>query len=598
MEANSAAEIELRQRLEDSQYRYENLFNAMAACFWELDFTAVGSILRQLKEDGLTDLEAYLDDPANVLSLLRATRVMDCNERAVAVFGRGSKDELLTTIDHFWPVESYPVYARSVLASALRRASFSAETRMQTIGGEPRDVLFTACYPNDLTRNGTMLIGIVDLSDTKRALHQARQANIRAETLAEAQEFAFWQLDVSGTNRMLADLRAQGVTDLAAYMEEHPDFVVAALDATIVMDINQNSIELYGLKDKSEAIGKSIRSYWVPERCEAFKGSLAAGFEGRSQFQLVTRTRTVDGRELDCRFWMAAPPEMRANGTVLVAIQDLTEEIASRHEMERLREGLAHAGRVMMLGEFTASIAHEINQPLAALRAASAAARRWLALDPPDLEQAAASLANIARSAHRAGDIIDRVRGMAVKRQPHRETVEIHGLVSEAVDFVSRELHACGTIPTIIMSRGLPEIFVDRTQIQQVLVNLIMNAVQAMEHASSPIRKITISVDFDNERNIVFAVRDRGPGIEPDDAHRLFEHFFTTKEGGMGIGLTICRSIIEAHHGRIAARNVDGGGAEFSFTLPNPIVADEGERRHLDLVGGAATPAAFALRSA
>jgi PAS domain S-box-containing protein len=149
---------------------------------------------------------------------------------------------------------------------------------------------------------------------------------------------------------MLGELKAQGVTDLRAYMDEHPDFVVRALEATIVTDINQKSIELYGLRDKSDALGKSILGYWLPGRYEAFEGSIEAGFNGKSQFQMVTRTRTFDGREVDCRFWMAAPPEMRASGTVMVAIQDLTEEIASRREIESLREGLAHAGRVLMLG--------------------------------------------------------------------------------------------------------------------------------------------------------------------------------------------------------------------------------------------------------
>jgi nitrogen-specific signal transduction histidine kinase len=534
----------------DLEHRYTTLFNAIPACFWEIDFDAATRLDRNA-----------LGDPAHIRALLRAARVVDCNQRAVDVFGRGTKAELLTSIEPFWPEPSHPVFARSVAAFLAGEASFTAETTMTTIAGDPREVLFTVCFPRT---DATMLIGIVDLSETKQALHELRQANIRAETLREAQAFSYWQLDTSRTNAMMAEVRAQGVTDLAAYMDAHPEFVDAALDATIVTDINQKSLDLYGLADKGQVLGKGIRGYWLPGRYEAFKGSLAAGYNGVAQFQMVTQTCTADGRVLDCRFWMAAPQEMRANGTVMVAIQDLTEENARRREIEHLREGLAHAGRVLMLGEFTASIAHEINQPLAAVRAAASAAQRWLKLDPPDLDQARAALANIAQSASRAGQIIDRIRGMAVKREPQRAWVEIRGLVEETIDFLGRELQASGAAVTLDIPRDLPPIHIDRTQIQQVLVNLIVNALQAMEQ--SPRRRIDLTVTATGGK-ARFTVRDRGPGLDPDTAGRLFDHFFTTKDGGMGIGLTICQSIVQAHEGTIAARNVADGGAEFSFAV-------------------------------
>lgn len=573
MDAEQLVEPDLERRLRDSEYRYKNLFNAMAAYFWEIDFRGVGVVLRRLRDEGITDLEVHFQVPANVRELLQAARVIDCNERTVSVFSRGSKPDLMTSIDPFWPEKSYPVFVQSVMAFLEKRKSFLAETVILTIDGQERDILFTSCYPNELAYDGTMLIGMIDLSDTKRALHEARQANIRANTLAEAQAFSFWQLDATNTNRMMAELREQGVRDLGAYIDEHPEFLEAALDATIVTDINQKSVDLYGLKDKSEAIGKGIKRYWAPGGYEAFRGSLEAGFRGISQYQQVTKTKTVDGRIVDCRYWMAAPSEMRANGTVMVAIQDLTDEIASQRQIEQLREGLAHAGRVLMLGEFTASIAHEINQPLAAVRAASSAARRWLSMDPPDLDQAALSLANIARSAHRAGEIIDRIRGMVVKRQPERTLVGIRSLVDEAVEFVSRECQIYKTTPVVRIPRNLPDILVDRTQIQQVLVNLIINALQAMDQAQTVARTVTVEARLGADRMIIFSVRDSGPGVDPDNVKRLFEHFFTTKDGGMGIGLTICQSIIQAHDGRIEARNAPDGGADFTFSLA-VVVAD------------------------
>jgi signal transduction histidine kinase len=563
-----STEADLLRSLQISEYRYKNLFNTVPACFWELDFREAEAVIARWQDEGVTDLAAYLQDPVNALELMRATRATDCNQRAVAVFGNGSQDELLTSVDFFWPLECYGDYVRTVMALLAHDPSFSCETMILDARRERREVIFTACYPSDLAKEGKILIGIVDQSDTRKALRELSLAKLRADTLAEAQAFAFWQLDCTRTNRMLGELRARGITDLRAYMDEHPEFVEQALDATIVTDINQKAIDLYGHRDKEEAIGGSIRQYWVPGDYEAYKGSIEAGFNGKSQFQLVTRGKTMDGRVLDCRFWMASPPEMRASGMVMVAIQDLSEEIASQREIERLREGLAHAGRVLMIGEFAASIAHEINQPLAALRAASSAANRWLATDPPDLVQVSASLANIARSAHRAGEIIDRIRGMAAKRPPSREPVVICDLVREAVEFVSREFQAATTVPIVRIPSGLPKVFADRTEVQQVLVNLMVNALQAMEHAHSSDRKVTITASEGADGMILFSVRDSGPGIQRDDGNRLFDHFFSTKAGGMGIGLTICQSIIRAHDGRIEARNADGGGAEFIFSLP------------------------------
>lgn len=567
MEADTPNQRDLLQRVRDSEYRYNNLFNAMPACFWEVDFAEAGPLLQKLGALDARARAAWLADARNIRRLMAGAIVVDCNRRAIDIFGRNDKAELLTSIAPFWPEESYPAFASSIMAFLGGAPSFTTETRLSTIGGEDRDVLFTVCFPVDRVVGARMLIGLVDLTETKQTLDALRQANIRAETLAEAQAFSFWQLDSSGTNRMMAALRDQGVTDLAAYMEDHPEFVDEALDVTIVTDVNQKSLELYGMKDKSEAIGKGIRDYWLPGRYEAFKGSLAAAFSGISQFQKVTQTRTIDGRVLDCRFWMAAPQEMRANGTVMVAIQDLTEENAARREIDHLREGLAHAGRVLMLGEFTASIAHEINQPLAAVRAAASAAQRWLALDPPNLEQAAVALNSIAQSANRAGQIIDQIRGMAIKRQPQRSLIGVAQLVEETVAFLTREFQSAGARPFVAVARNLPELFADRLQIQQVLVNLIVNALQAMEQAQSVQRQVHISVAADADGKIRFRVRDCGPGVDPDAIKRLFEHFYTTKDDGMGIGLTICQSIVHAHGGTILVRNMDDGGAEFSFAL-------------------------------
>jgi C4-dicarboxylate-specific signal transduction histidine kinase len=218
-----------------------------------------------------------------------------------------------------------------------------------------------------------------------------------------------------------------------------------------------------------------------------------------------------------------------------------------------------------MLGELTASIAHEVNQPLAAMATSAAASLRWLAADTPDLEEVRSLAARIVDDARRAGAIIARVRAMAERREPERVALSLNALVEEALAFLGHELRAQQVEVALQLEPGLPEVLADRTQIQQILVNLAVNAIQAM--AESTPRRLLLATSPDAAGQVMLAVEDNGPGLG-DNAAQLFDSFYTTKSGGMGMGLPICRGIAEAHGGTIEAGAGALGGARFTLTLP------------------------------
>jgi C4-dicarboxylate-specific signal transduction histidine kinase len=229
----------------------------------------------------------------------------------------------------------------------------------------------------------------------------------------------------------------------------------------------------------------------------------------------------------------------------------------------------AHAARVAMLGELTASIAHEVNQPLAAIVTNSEVGLRLLKRSEPDPAKMRELMESVVKDARRAADIIARVRTMATRQAPEQILLSVDEIIREALLFLRHEVQSHGLTATHYPDHAAPKVLGDRTQLQQVLVNLMVNAIQAMTHVETASRKLVIRTTRCDPHTLCCTVEDSGPGIKPEHLDRLFDSFFTTKDAGMGLGLGISRSIIEAHGGSIRAENGSAyGGARFSFTLP------------------------------
>jgi PAS domain S-box-containing protein len=250
---------------------------------------------------------------------------------------------------------------------------------------------------------------------------------------------------------------------------------------------------------------------------------------------------------------------------------DITAIIRADHAEEALRKAqmeLAHVTRVTTLGELTASISHEVNQPLAAVVNAAGACLRWLDGSTPNLDEARLAAEWIIKEGNRAAEVIRRVRALAKNAAPQKEPVDINSVINEIIALVQRELATHHVQLRMELATGLPTVLADRVQLQQVMINLVKNGIEAMQSVTDRPRELVIQSRQDETQQVLVSVTDCGVGISAKDADRLFNAFFTTKASGMGMGLSICRSIIEAHSGRLWATANIAHGATFQFTLP------------------------------
>jgi PAS domain S-box-containing protein len=263
--------------------------------------------------------------------------------------------------------------------------------------------------------------------------------------------------------------------------------------------------------------------------------------------------------------------------SALVITRDLTEHMVASEALQQAQAELARVTRVTMLGEITASIAHEVNQPLAAVVMNGNACRRWLSANPPNLDEALEAAQRVVSDGERAGQVIARIRALVRRGATERHPLAVNDVVREALGFVRAELEQKGVGIRADLSGGLPAILGDRVQLQQVMVNLALNAGDAMADVPAAQRELTVRSRCENGNDVVVEVIDRGRGISPGDSARLFEAFFSTKTGGLGMGLTISRSIVEMHGGRIwATSSEDGGGATLRLVLPT--IGTSGDR--------------------
>jgi PAS domain S-box-containing protein len=282
----------------------------------------------------------------------------------------------------------------------------------------------------------------------------------------------------------------------------------------------------------------------------------------------------------------AAFGERRDQGVAFVL--DLTErkraEAEVRDSERRYRElqmELAHASRVATMGQLSASIAHEINQPIAAVIANANAGLRWLGAQKPDLDEVRQALGRIVRDGNRTGEVIGRVRALIKKMPPRRDRLDMNEAVREVIGLTQAELQNNGVRLQTRLAGDLPLVSADRVQLQQVMINLIVNAIEAMNGADERLRELTIVSGRDGADNVFVEVQDTGPGLDLEKLGRLFQSFYTTKPDGIGMGLAISRSIAEAHGGRLSAAPNQPRGAVFRFTLPVEKILSEGSEPSL-----------------
>jgi signal transduction histidine kinase len=305
-----------------------------------------------------------------------------------------------------------------------------------------------------------------------------------------------------------------------------------------------------------------------PEDKSRVKDAMDKSHTLAADFELPHRVLMSDGRlkYID----LVAHLTSNAEGQLeyIAAIQDVTERQVTEQALSRLRSELAHVSRVTSLGALTASIAHEVNQPLSGIITNASACLRMLAASPPNIEGALETARRTIRDGNRASDVIKRLRAMFSKQDATTESLDLNEATREVIALTFSELQKESVILREELAKELPPIKGDRVQLQQVILNLFLNATEAMRSVIDRPKLLVIRTERAPEDHVRLTVQDTGVGVETHRVDKLFESFYTTKADGMGIGLSVSRSIIERHHGRLWAQPNDGPGASFVFCIP------------------------------
>ena len=330
--------------------------------------------------------------------------------------------------------------------------------------------------------------------------------------------------------------------------------VVAVVLATLVLDFFF----------VSPARGFTLRAADLPYMAQFVLPALLSGWFTKKRKEAETALKEARD-QLDAKVQQRTAQLRNTNEKLQ---SEITERKRAEEAVHKTQADLAHLSRVMTMSELATSIAHEVNQPLAAIVTNGSAGMRWLATEPPNTEKARESISSIIREGERASEVIKRIRGLSKKTSPHREVLNLNDVIQDVLALVGTELVKNHVLLSCELKPSLPGVTGDRVQLQQVLLNLIMNAIEAMAEVRDRERNLRIGCEIGERREVLVIVRDSGNGLDASVIDQVFEAFFTTKVDGVGMGLPISRTIIEAHGGRLWAVPNNGPGATFQFVLP------------------------------
>lgn len=490
------------------------------------------------------------------------------SEESFKIFGYepGTAPSMTMIIERVHP-DDVAIVRQAIDSVAAGGRHLDFEHRLLMPDGSVKHLRIVAHAATDEAGPPQLMGALMDITAQTEAEQALRDSEQRYRALFHHMPIALWQLDMRAFRAVSEDLRAEGIDDLAAHWDQHPEALDGALDGLVVEEVNQRALQMLGACDANELTGPLSRLW--RERPETLRRALEAQFRGALTFQEETRITGLDGRVIDVLFAAAWPGLIGELDMGLIGLLDITERLRVQERLQQVQAEFAHAARISVLGELAASIAHEVNQPLGAITTNAETGLRWLNRPEPNAPKALVLLKRIVDDALRAADIIARIRSMATGQAPQQTTLQLPEVIEQSLVFLRHDLQAKGVAISLDTAPALPPIVGDRTQLQQVIVNLIINAAQAMAPSPEGRRLLRIRTAPGEAGTVRSTFEDSGPGIRPDDFGQLFESFFTTKEVGMGMGLAISRSIIETHGGRIRADNESGlGGARFSIELP------------------------------
>jgi PAS domain S-box-containing protein len=437
-----------------------------------------------------------------------------------------------------WTAAVHPADLNDLVAAWQRITASGAlgetEARLRRHDGAYRWFLFRANPLRDETGAIVKWYGVnTDLEDRKRAEAGLRGAYGR---LAEAQR-------LSKTGSFITDLLA-----------DEPDW-------------SEEAFRIFEVNPETTITLQAIREVVYPEDLPVYDAAFTRASEGLD-WDLAFRITTASGNLKHLHAVGRVMEKVEGRPVLIGALQDVTESVVAEGALNRARAELAHVARAMTLGALTASIAHEVNQPLSGIITNASTCLRMLSADPPNLDGARSTAQRTLRDGNRASEVIQRLRAMFARKEPAIESVDLNHVAREVLALSSSEIQRSRVILRTDFDAGLPAVSGDYVQLQQVVMNLVVNAVDAMKEVNDRPRDLIVATTRESASRVRVFVRDSGAGIDPRILPKLFDPFFTTKAHGMGVGLSISRSIIEGHEGRIWASLNDGPGATFSFSIP------------------------------
>jgi PAS domain S-box-containing protein len=325
---------------------------------------------------------------------------------------------------------------------------------------------------------------------------------------------------------------------------------------------------IFEFSDVEQPMLTSVMNRTHPDDVDLVKMSIKDAFQKQLHIKTEYRLLMDDGRVKYVQMLAQLIRDGEDDCEYVGALMDVTDAKMSEEALHRSETQLAHVSRVATLGELAASIAHEVNQPLSAVTTNGTAGLRWLNREVPDLSEVRAAIERMVSETQRASEVIRRIRAMARKTEPQNVTLNFIEIIDESIALTERELKRNKIVLDLSYTSEAAKVDGDHVQLQQVIINLLMNGMQAMTNAKTKKRTLCLSVQDSGLGEVLVDIKDNGPGIASDQMPKLFDAFYTTKAEGMGMGLSICKSIIEAHGGRIWATSEQGEGATFHLSLP------------------------------
>ena len=468
-----------------------------------------------------------------------------------------------------------------LLLPALEAMQLSVSTHVDTVdalanSGDWEAVQFRVADRQPIEVKAAALVQSVDQEFTAElSRSESNMENVQGRILLLVPASAIATLFIAtvfawGIVRRIVALRLEE-RNLASLVENSTDLIGMASHEGEILFVNAAGRAIVGLEGKEQVRGTRIFDYIAEQERERFDNNvLPAVFkDGRWEGETLFRHFKTGESISMWQYIFFITDESSGRRLALATIcRDITERKRTQEFLQQAQADLARVNRVMVVGEMAASIAHEVNQPLTGIVAHAGTGLRWLAAHPPDLEEARHALEFILRDGHRAAGIIARIRALVEKVPPRRARLDINAAILEVVALSNPELQRNQVELRSQLASGLPKVPADRIQLQQVILNLIVNASEAMSEAGNLPRELVVSSGAIDANEVFIEVRDSGPGFGVADPRRIFDSFYTTKSEGMGMGLSISRSIVEAHGGRLWASPNQPHGAVFRFTLP------------------------------